>query len=594
MRLTAYAGVSGLLFAATVLWSLSLRSNYYSASIFLSHSSACLLVLMNMGFLLTFLFGKMLQRIFFGELRAIEVEHLYERSWYSVMEACLAMTIFREQFNAAFIWSLTMLLFCKIFHWISQDRVDYMSQSPTLSPRFHTRIVIVMLILWYIDFWRVFHAVEVTLRTKSGSLEIMFGFEYAILVLTILSTMARYCLHVMDMRREGHWEEKSLYLFYLDLVTDLFKLITYLIFCGVVSQYYGLPLHVIRDVYLTMRSFLQKCRDLLRYRRATRNMDERYPDATEEEFERMSDRTCIICREEMVARTATNRQRQANGAGGPSNSPGENPKRLPCGHVFHFRCLRSWLERQQACPTCRRSVIQETPEPAQPIIPPLPNTPQGPIASPPLMNPTTTYAPVFFMPPMGNAPPLWQQGGSAMQPQQQQLQQHNPETSQREATSSGEAAQVGAVPVNISLPVASISNTATAAFLSSSLQPPRVEPSAAALRDLTDDQLRLLETTTREALAERLRILLAAQEQIFQAINVLTQAINVLPTPPQSNLSNPATSTQPAATGPSSSTNAPTSGNNADTQNADNSSGSSSRGQYATTVQDADDHAEVD
>lgn len=35
------------------------------------------------------------------------------------------------------------------------------------------------------------------------------------------------------------------------------------------------------------------------------------------------------------------------------------PKKLPCGHVLHFACLRSWLERQQRCPTCRRTVLDE-------------------------------------------------------------------------------------------------------------------------------------------------------------------------------------------------------------------------------------------
>jgi len=37
------------------------------------------------------------------------------------------------------------------------------------------------------------------------------------------------------------------------------------------------------------------------------------------------------------------------------------PKKLICGHIFHFHCLRSWLERQQTCPTCRRPVIQAPP-----------------------------------------------------------------------------------------------------------------------------------------------------------------------------------------------------------------------------------------
>ena len=28
-------------------------------------------------------------------------------------------------------------------------------------------------------------------------------------------------------------------------------------------------------------------------------------------------------------------------------------KKLPCNHIFHRSCLRSWFQRQQTCPTCR-------------------------------------------------------------------------------------------------------------------------------------------------------------------------------------------------------------------------------------------------
>lgn len=123
---------------------------------------------------------------------------------------------------------------------------------------------------------------------------------------------------------------------------DFLKLTTYLIFFTIIITFYGLPLNIIRDVYITARSFVTRLRALHRYQTATRNMDQRYPNATEEELGAMSDRTCIICREEMIFQAAP-----------PPNSDGPNttPKKLPCGHVFHFYCLRSWLERQQSCPT---------------------------------------------------------------------------------------------------------------------------------------------------------------------------------------------------------------------------------------------------
>jgi hypothetical protein len=134
---------------------------------------------------------------------------------------------------------------------------------------------------------------------------------------------------------------------------DFFKLITYMVFFAIICNFYGLPLHIIRDVYVTFRSFIQKCRDLYRYRRATRNMNELYPDATEEDLQRTSDSTCIICREDMHIR-ATEGDQQPGGQSEsepPRTRNSDIPKKLPCGHIFHFGCLRSWLERQQSCPT---------------------------------------------------------------------------------------------------------------------------------------------------------------------------------------------------------------------------------------------------
>lgn len=94
-------------------------------------------------------------KVFFGQLRAAEMEvrrlwpevgagepgrktvrahralphpqHLLERSWYAVTETCLAFTVFRDDFSPRFVALFTLLLFLKCFHWLAEDRVDFVS-----------------------------------------------------------------------------------------------------------------------------------------------------------------------------------------------------------------------------------------------------------------------------------------------------------------------------------------------------------------------------------------------------------------------------------------------------------------------------------
>ena len=127
-------------------------------------------------------------------------------------------------------------------------------------------------------------------------------------------------------------------------------------------MFYGMPIHIIRDVALTIRSFYKRINDFIRYRQATRDMNARYPDATADEVARED--VCIICREDMRPwRQPENRGGQLAGPAGANAATFSavderlRPKKLPCGHILHFACLRSWLERQQNCPTCRRPVL---------------------------------------------------------------------------------------------------------------------------------------------------------------------------------------------------------------------------------------------
>lgn len=163
-NLKLYGLVSTSLFIWTVLHAFRQRSNFYSAAVYLSKSNASLMVrahlrlsrtrrltalqiLWNQGIYQTILFGKVLQWIFFGELRIIEVEvsldsrrwdralgadtgvvqRLQERGWFAVTETLLALTIFKDEFDSSFVMLFVSLLFLKVFHWLAADRVEMVS-----------------------------------------------------------------------------------------------------------------------------------------------------------------------------------------------------------------------------------------------------------------------------------------------------------------------------------------------------------------------------------------------------------------------------------------------------------------------------------
>src|ERR1044071_9470357 len=82
----------------------------------------------------------------------------------------------------------------------------------------------------------------------------------------------------------------------LTLLLDFIKLCLYTVFFLALLFLVNPPTHIIRDWFMTTRSFLKRLHALIRYRQAVKHMDQ-YPDATAEDLGRED--TCIICREEM-------------------------------------------------------------------------------------------------------------------------------------------------------------------------------------------------------------------------------------------------------------------------------------------------------
>ncbi|XP_068117525.1 E3 ubiquitin-protein ligase synoviolin [Hyperolius riggenbachi] len=536
MRTAVMTGASLALTVAVVTHAYYLKHQFYPTVVYLTKSSPSMAVLYIQAFVLVFLLGKFMGKVFFGQLRAAEMEHLLERSWYAVTETCLAFTVFRDDFSPRFVALFTLLLFLKCFHWLAEDRVDFMERSPNISWLFHFRILALMLLLGVLDVLFVSHAYH-SLVTRGASVQLVFGFEYAILMTMILTVFIKYILHSVDLQSENPWDNKAVYMLYTELLTGFIKVLLYMAFMTIMVKVHTFPLFAIRPMYLAMRQFKKAVTDAIMSRRAIRNMNTLYPDATPEELQAM-DNVCIICREEMLT----------------------GAKRLPCNHIFHTSCLRSWFQRQQTCPTCRMDVLRaslptQTQAPADqadpgqqphaapaqqtPVIPPPPNFPPGmlpplPPGMFPLWPPLGAFQPVPGAP--GAAAPEEANAGpsSASSPRPTE----GAGTGGSDSSAAPNMPGFPFPPPFLGMPI----------FPPFGLPPMPMPP--AGFAGLTDEELRAMEGHERQNLEARLQCLQNIHTLLDAAMLQINQYLTVLATigPPRP----PVSSTPPAQSPPTS------------------------------------------
>uniref|UniRef100_A0A915EUL9 E3 ubiquitin-protein ligase hrd-1 n=1 Tax=Ditylenchus dipsaci TaxID=166011 RepID=A0A915EUL9_9BILA len=321
--------------ALTITNAFFLKKQFYPSVVYLTKSSTSMAVIYFQAAVISYLVFSLIRWIFFGQLRVAEIEHAQERVWHAVMETCLAFTVFRDDFSPKFVVQFVILFFIKAFHWLSEDRVDYMERSPVITVLFHARIMGILSLLSAVDSFFISHAVFETMQ-RGASAQIVFGFEYAVLLAMVVHIAIKYILHIHDLRSVHPWENKAVYMLYAELFTNFLRCALYLVFAVVMVKIHTFPLFAIRPFYLSIRSLQKAVNDVILSRRAINAMNNLFPLATQQELTD-GDATCIICREEMTVESGA--------------------KKLPCNHIFHPNCLRSWFQRQQTCPTCRLDVL---------------------------------------------------------------------------------------------------------------------------------------------------------------------------------------------------------------------------------------------
>ncbi|EFA82356.1 hypothetical protein PPL_04781 [Heterostelium album PN500] len=314
-----YGLITTALTIGIIYHAFSKYKQFYPAGVYLATAKHSLLIFANMLVVMAYFLDRVQER---------EAEYLNDRLKSSITDTILALTIFRDHFNAQFIFLFLLLLFFQVFHWLTKNRVEYIEHTPYNFIN-HIRLVALLLLLLIGDMLFIYFAAS-SLIKDGPNVMLLFGLEFGLLLVTVLSTLITLFINIEGIKREGRWDNKGLYILYLEFATETCKAILYLVFFGVTLVYYGLPIHIIRQIFISLRTSVRRFNDIKKYRNIT---NERFPDATEAELNN-TDRICIVCREDMTV-----------------------GKKLPCGHILHMSCLRSWLERQQSCPICRADVL---------------------------------------------------------------------------------------------------------------------------------------------------------------------------------------------------------------------------------------------
>ena len=60
--------------------------------------------------------------------------------------------------------------------------------------------------------------------------QLVFGFEYAVLLTIVANTLVKYILHSIDLHSENPWDNKAVFMLYTELVIGFVKVNTSLLY----------------------------------------------------------------------------------------------------------------------------------------------------------------------------------------------------------------------------------------------------------------------------------------------------------------------------------------------------------------------------
>lgn len=188
------------------------------------HEPLCVWTLINMGYCLLILFGKVIQKLVFGDLRVPEHQLLRDKFWnFLLYKFIFVFSVINVQYmDELLLWCawFSVLGFMFLLVYLCKERFSYLTFSPSVSNWDHFRLISLQVFILISTIPLFIIGIIVGIHT-SFSIGAFLISECLLLFLRTLYCFALYSVHLWDISRESIWEKRTFINYYIELIFDL-------------------------------------------------------------------------------------------------------------------------------------------------------------------------------------------------------------------------------------------------------------------------------------------------------------------------------------------------------------------------------------
>lgn len=192
------------------------------------HQPLCVWTLINMGYCLLILLGKVIQKLIFGDLRASEHQLIRDSLWNFLFDKFIfVVSVINVQYlDELILWCgwFSVLGFMFLLTHLCKERFNYLAFSPSVSKWVHFRLLTLLSIILVVSI-PLFVIGAVVTYHHNLSIGIFLLSECILLFLRTLYCVFLYFIHLWDINSETLWERRASFAYYVELVFDLMILV---------------------------------------------------------------------------------------------------------------------------------------------------------------------------------------------------------------------------------------------------------------------------------------------------------------------------------------------------------------------------------